>query len=64
MPELPEAETIKRVIEPQIQGLMIKNVLVRCPEITAYPAAGEFCGRLTGQAISHITRRGKFPVIH
>lgn len=64
MPELPEVETIKRVIEPQIQGLMIKNVLVRRPEVTAYPAAGEFCRRLTGQTISHMTRRGKFLVIH
>ena len=36
MPELPEAETIKRVIEPQIQGLMIKNVIVNRPEAVSY----------------------------
>ncbi len=29
MPELPEVETIKRVIEPQIQGLTIENVTVK-----------------------------------
>ncbi|MCM1124745.1 MAG: hypothetical protein NC416_19390 [Eubacterium sp.] len=29
MPELPEAETIKRVIEPQIQGLFIEKVTVK-----------------------------------
>lgn len=63
MPELPEVETIKRVIEPQIQGLMIDKVNVKRPEVVAYPAAGEFCGRLTGQTISHMTRRGKFLVI-
>ena len=63
MPELPEVETIKRVIEPQIQGLMIENVMVKRPEVVAYPAADEFCGRLTGQTISHMTRRGKFLVI-
>ena len=64
MPELPEIETIKRVIEPQIQGLMIDKVNVKRPEVVAYPAADEFCGRLTGQTISHMTRQGKFLVIH
>lgn len=63
MPELPEVETIKRVIEPQIQGLTIENITVKRPEVVAYPAADEFCGRLTGQTISHMTRRGKFLVI-
>lgn len=64
MPELPEVETIKRVIEPQIQGLTIQHVTVKRPEVTAYPAAREFCGRLTGQTISHLTRRGKFLSVH
>lgn len=64
MPELPEVETIKRVIEPQIQGLMIDKVNVKRPEVVAYPAADKFCGLLTGQTISHMTRRGKFLVIH
>lgn len=63
MPELPEVETIKRVIEPQIQGLTIENVTVKRPEVTAYPTADEFCSLLTGQTVSHMTRRGKFLVI-
>ena len=63
MPVLPEVETIKRVIEPQIQGLMIDKVNVKRPEVVAYPMADEFCGRLTGQTISYMTRRGKFLVI-
>ena len=63
MPELPEVETIKRVIEPQIQGLMIDKVNVKRPEVVAYPAADEFCGRPTGQTISYMIRRGKFLVI-
>lgn len=29
MPELPEVETIKRVIEPQMQGLIIEKVIVK-----------------------------------
>lgn len=63
MPELPEVETIKRVIEPQIQGCLIEKVTVKRPEVVAYPTADEFCNRLTGQTISHMTRRGKFLVI-
>lgn len=54
MPELPEVETIKRVIEPQIQGLVIEKVTVRRPEVTAYPAAEEFCSLLTGQTMSQM----------
>ena len=63
MPELPEVETIKRVIEPQIKGLTIENVTVRRPEVTAYPTADKFCKLLAGQTVSHMTRRWKFLVI-
>lgn len=64
MPELPEVETIKRVIEPQIQGRMITKVAVRRPEVAAYPEAAVFCRRLTGQTVSHMARQGKFLIIH
>ncbi len=64
MPELPEVETIRRVIEPQIQGLTIEQVLINRPEIIAHPAASEFCSRLTGQSFDGITRRGKFLALH
>lgn len=63
MPELPEVETIKRVIEPQIKGLVIEKVTVRRPEVVAYPDADTFCQILTSQVISHMERRGKFLMI-
>lgn len=63
MPELPEVETIKRVIEPQIQGLTITKVTVNRPEVSAHPAADDFCRLLTGQTVSHMARRGKFLMI-
>lgn len=63
MPELPEIETIKRLIEPQIRGLRITNVEVRRPEVVAYPDAEEFCRRLAGQTIGCMVRRGKFLTI-
>lgn len=63
MPELPEVETIKRVIEPQIKGLVIEKVTVRRPEVVAYPDTDTFCKTLTNQVISHMERRGKFLMI-
>ncbi len=60
MPELPEVETVKRVLEPQIKGLYINHVTVRRPEVVAHPSAEEFCALLTGQHISNMMRRGKF----
>lgn len=60
MPELPEAETIRRVLEPQIKGLTITAVTVNRPEVIAHPIAEEFCQTLTGQTIDAMTRRGKF----
>ncbi len=64
MPELPEVETIRRVLEPQINSLTITAVTVRRPEVAAHPAAEEFCQILTGQTVSAMTRRGKFLGIH
>lgn len=63
MPELPEVETIKRVIEPQIKGLVIEKATVKRPEVVAYPDADTFCKVLTNQVISHMERRGKYLMI-
>lgn len=64
MPELPEVETIKNVIEPQIRGLTVKNIIVNRPEVIAHPAADEFCQAVTGQSLSSMARRGKFLIFH
>lgn len=63
MPELPEVETVRKVLEPQIQGLTITKVAVRRTEVIAYPTADQFCSRLKGQTFSHMTRRGKFLIL-
>ena len=60
MPELPEVETIRRVLEPQIKGLTITGVTVNRPEVIGHPTAEGFCQALTGQTIDTMTRRGKF----
>jgi len=64
MPELPEIETIKRVILPQIQGLTIQNIRISRPEVIAHPTAEEFCRLAAGQTISSMARRGKFLILH
>lgn len=60
MPELPEVETVKRVIEPQIANRKIIGITLNRPEIIAYPDSQIFCGCLNGQIISGMARRGKF----
>ena len=64
MPELPEIETIKNVIEPQLKGLTIENTRVNRLDVIAHPLAEEFCNAVTGQMITFMTRRGKFLIIH
>lgn len=63
MPELPEIETIKRVIEPQIKGFEVQRITVNRPEVIAHPAADEFCRRIIGQMFAGIERRGKFLIL-
>lgn len=64
MPELPEVEIIRRIIEPQIKGQKIELVDIRNTQIIARPDADEFSELLTGRVISHMSRRGKFLTIH
>ncbi len=60
MPELPEVETMKRVLEPQLTGRTIRDVTVNRPEVIAHPAAETFSEILAGQTFSAMERRGKF----
>lgn len=64
MPELPEVQTVIDVLEPQIRGMTISNIIVNKPQVIAYPTAEEFCDRLTGQKIFNMSRRGKFITAH
>lgn len=64
MPELPEVETIKRVLEPQIKRSRITNILLKNQQVISHPDADQFCGSLTGQMILSMSRRGKYLLIH
>ena len=60
MPELPEVETVKRIIEPQLTGRTVLAVCVSHPGVIAWPDAGAFAAALTGRAFTGMGRRGKF----
>ena len=60
MPELPEVETIRRMLEPKIVGRLITNCDVYLPRMIKAPTAEEFVRQVTGATILELTRRGKF----
>ena len=64
MPELPEVETIRRIIEPQIAGRSIVSVMIQNPQIIACPDAKIFTDLLTGHTFAGMSRRGKFLIFH
>ena len=70
MPELPEVETIARLLRqgsPESQSLLgkrITRVRLLWERTLVTPSPAEFEARLTGQVFQDITRRGKFLVFH
>lgn len=64
MPEMPEVEVIRRILEPQLAGKRILNVQILNKQVIAHPDADTFVELLTGQTISSMSRRGKFLTIH
>lgn len=59
MPELPEVETVRTVLEGQITEQTIVEVAVR-RNVIAHPDVEAFRSGLTGQRIRAVGRRGKF----
>ena len=64
MPELPEVETIKRIIEPQIIGQKIAGVDIRNGQVIAHLASEQFVEFLEGRTFTSMSRRGKFLSFH
>ena len=60
MPELPEVETVRSVIEPQIMGRRIVSIDVRQSQIIAHPAANELIEKVCGRTFMGMGRRGKY----
>jgi formamidopyrimidine-DNA glycosylase len=60
MPELPEVETIRRQLEPQLRGRRIERLDVLDERWTRPVDPAEVEGRVSGRAIAAIRRRGKY----
>ena len=60
MPELPEVETVKRIIGPQIKGRIISDIRMNRPEIISHPQADTFYDLVKGREIEDMSRRGKY----
>lgn len=59
MPELPEIETVKRIVGPQIVGHRIISVENDRPRMIGHPSPEEFCRKVNGRRILSCGRRGK-----
>ncbi|MBR5837212.1 MAG: hypothetical protein IKZ84_01605, partial [Victivallales bacterium] len=56
MPELPEVETVRNVIEPQVIGREILSIDVRNAKVIAHPTTKDFLNILQGRIINGMAR--------
>jgi formamidopyrimidine-DNA glycosylase len=59
MPELPEVETVRRGLQPTLEGARLVHVLARRPDLR-FPLPQDFAHRLTGAVILALRRRAKY----
>lgn len=59
MPELPEVENVRRSLERVLCGQTLARIDVRRPDLR-FPFPDNFAQRLTGRAITGVTRRAKY----
>ncbi len=63
MPELPEVETIVRLLAPGIEGKRILSADLRLPRLLLGSDPGDFNPRLEGLRLERIVRRGKYIIL-
>ena len=59
MPELPEVETVRRGLQPVMEGYRIVKMEVRRKDLR-FPFQRDFVPRLTGQTVAGLGRRAKY----
>jgi formamidopyrimidine-DNA glycosylase len=59
MPELPEVETVRRGLQPAMEGSKIVKAEVRRKDLR-FPFQKDFVARLTGQTVTGLGRRAKY----
>lgn len=63
MPELPEVETVRRGLQPAMEGALIEKVEQRRPDLR-FPFPANFSTSLEGRTIRAISRRAKYLTFH
>jgi formamidopyrimidine-DNA glycosylase len=63
MPELPEVETVRRGLQPHVEGAFIERVEQRRPDLR-FPLPERFVERLSGRTVTAIGRRAKYLTMH
>ena len=63
MPELPEVETIKNELLPQIKGRKFTGVRIHDSRPLRDAGIDEFCTRLIGRQVRGVERKGKYIII-
>ncbi len=63
MPELPEVETVRRGLQPAMEGAVFAGVETRRPDLR-FPLPENFAAGLTGQRVERLDRRGKYLIAH
>src|SRR6201989_820575 len=59
MPELPEVETVRRSLQPVMEGSKIVSAEARRKDLR-FPFQKDFVARLTGQTVTGLGRRAKY----
>ena len=62
MPELPEVETVRRGLQPAMEGARIAGVETRRPDLR-FPLPERMADALTGQRIAALGRRAKYLLV-
>ncbi|MBP0440557.1 bifunctional DNA-formamidopyrimidine glycosylase/DNA-(apurinic or apyrimidinic site) lyase [Tianweitania sediminis] len=63
MPELPEVETVRRGLQPLMEGASITRLDLRRPDLR-FPFPPDFAMRLQGRRIDALARRAKYLLMH
>ena len=63
MPELPEVETVRRGLQPALEGARIVRVEARRPDLR-FPLPDRFAARLEGKRVEALGRRAKYLLVH
>lgn len=60
MPEMPEVETIRRMLADKLTGRRIRNIDILLPRLIKWPDEFSFKAGLIGKRIKEVARKGKY----